>query len=105
MFFLYSILLTIGFIVLLPRFIFDAVVNGKYAAGFKQRLGFLPPFDAHGKKVIWLHCVSVGEANAARPLAIKIKQDFPDSSLIVSTTTRSGQKLAKTAFAGMADLV
>ena len=50
MFFLYSIVYTLAFIVLLPRFIFDALFNGKYAAGFKQRLGFLPTFDSHGKE-------------------------------------------------------
>ena len=105
MYFLYSILLTIGFIVLLPRFIFDAVFNGKYATGFTQRLGILPKFDARGKKVIWLHCVSVGEANAARPLAFKIKEQFPEIRLIISTTTRTGQKLAREAFKDIADLV
>lgn len=105
MFFLYSLLYTLAFIVLLPRFVFDAIFNGKYAAGFKQRLGFLPKFDPRGKKVVWLHCVSVGETNAARPLAIKIKEDFPDLSLVISTTTQTGQKLAQTAFAGIADLV
>ncbi|MFN0279473.1 MAG: 3-deoxy-D-manno-octulosonic acid transferase [Pyrinomonadaceae bacterium] len=105
MFFVYSILYTLAFIVLLPRFLFDAVFNGKYAAGFKQRLGFLPKFDCRGKRVVWLHCVSVGETNAARPLAIKIKQDFPDISLVISTTTRTGQTLAQTAFADIADLV
>ncbi len=105
MFFLYSILLTVAFVVLLPRFLFDAVFNGKYAAGFKQRLGFIPHLDAAGKKVIWLHCVSVGETNAARPLALKIKENFPDSRLIISTTTRTGQKLAQTIFADVADLI
>lgn len=105
MFLVYGIVYTLGFIVLLPRFLFDALFKGKYAAGFKQRLGFLPEFNSHGKKVIWLHCVSVGEVNAARPLAIRIKRDFPERSLVVSTTTRTGQELAKTAFAGVADLV
>jgi len=105
MYFLYSIVLTLGFLVLLPRFAFDALFKGKYAAGFTQRLGFLPRFDARGRKVVWLHCVSVGEANAARPLAEAIKRDFPHLCLIVSTTTRTGQELARTAFAGMADLV
>jgi 3-deoxy-D-manno-octulosonic-acid transferase len=105
MFFLYSIVYTLAFIVLLPRFLFDAIFHGKYAAGFKQRLGFLPKFDSHGKKVVWLHCVSVGETNAARPLAIKIREDFPELSLVVSTTTRTGQKLAQTAFKDIADLV
>src|SRR5436190_22504958 len=105
MFFLYSLVYTLGFIVLLPRFIFDAIFKGKYAAGFRQRLGFVPAFDAHGKKVVWLHCVSVGEVNAARPLAAKLKERFPEWSVVVSTTTRTGQNLAKTAFAGTADLV
>ena len=105
MFFLYSILLTIAFIVLLPRFLFDALFKGKYAAGFFQRLGFVPRFDGAGKKVIWLHCVSVGETNAARPLAIGLKKEFPDSRLIVSTTTRTGQQLARSIFADIADLV
>jgi 3-deoxy-D-manno-octulosonic-acid transferase len=105
MFFLYSIVYTLGFIVLLPRFIFDAIFKGKYAAGFRQRLGSVPHFDPKGKKVIWLHCVSVGEVNAARPLAIKLKEEFPEKALVVSTTTRTGQELAKAAFADTADLV
>lgn len=105
MFVVYSILYTLGFIVLLPRFVFDAIFKGKYAAGFKQRLGFLAHRDPKQSRPVWLHCVSVGEVNAARPLAIKLKQDFPEKSLIVSTTTRTGQKLAKTAFADVADLV
>ncbi len=105
MFFVYSILFTLGFIVLLPRFIFDAVFNGKYAAGFWQRFGFLPPFNANGKQVIWLHCVSVGETNAARPLAQKLKGNYPNSHLIISTTTRTGQELAQTVFADIADPV
>lgn len=105
MFFLYGIVLTLASILLFPRFLFDAIFKGKYAAGFKQRLGFVPKLQPDGRKVVWLHCVSVGETNAARPLALKIKSDFPDSRLIVSTTTRTGQELAKTAFADIAEMV
>lgn len=105
MFHIYSIVYTLAFIVLSPRFLFDALFKGKYAAGFKQRLGFLPSFDSKGKRVVWLHCVSVGETNAARPLAIKLKEVYPDLSLVVSTTTRTGQQLAKEVFADNADLV
>ncbi len=105
MFFLYGILLTVASIVLLPRFIFDAIFKGKYAAGFKQRLGFVPTLEPDGRKIVWLHCVSVGETNAARPLVQKIRSEFPDTRLIVSTTTRTGQELAKAAFADTAELV
>src|SRR5215210_7039025 len=104
MYFLYSILLSVGFIVLLPRFIFDALFNGKYAAGFKQRLGFVPTLKRDHRKIVWLHCVSVVEVNAARPLVADIRSSFPTAQLIVSTTTRTGQELAKTAFSGVADL-
>ena len=95
MFFLYSVLLTVGFILLLPRFLFQA----KYAAGLRQRFGKLPDFQSGGKPVLWLHCVSVGETNAARPLVKKLKETFPEYILVVSTTTRTGQNLAKEAFA------
>lgn len=99
MYFLYGIILTLAFIVLLPRFVFDAIFKGKYAAGFKQRLGFVPVLKKDERKIVWLHCVSVGETNAARPLATRLKEEYPDSRLIISTTTRTGQKLAKTLFA------
>ncbi len=101
MFLLYSLLLTVGFIVLLPRFLFQA----KYATGLRQRFGRLPRFEQNGKPVMWLHCVSVGETHAARPLVKKLLEEFPEYRLVVSTTTRTGQTLAKDIFAEDADLV
>lgn len=102
MYFLYGIVYTIGFLVMSPVFLLRP---GKYFAGFKQRLGFVPPFEAGGRKVIWLHCVSVGEANAARPLAERIKRQFPGYSLVISTTTKTGQAVARDVFESVADLV
>lgn len=101
MFLLYSFLLSIAFVVLLPRFLFQR----KYAAGLRQRFGKLPDFNADGRPVCWLHCVSVGETNAARPLVKEIKKAFPDFALVVSTTTLTGQTLAKTVFADDAELI
>ncbi|MEP6925745.1 MAG: 3-deoxy-D-manno-octulosonic acid transferase [Pyrinomonadaceae bacterium] len=102
---LYSFALTIGFLLLLPRFLWDAARKGKYAAGFLQRLGYLPDFDRQNKKIIWLHCVSVGEVNAAKPLAKALLENFPDYRLVVSTTTKTGQALAQTIFHNQAALV
>jgi 3-deoxy-D-manno-octulosonic-acid transferase len=102
MFTLYSFLLTIGFIALLPLFVLR---RGKYAAGFWQRLGFLPEFDAGGRQVLWLHCVSVGETNAARPLVKEIVENFPEYTLVISTTTKTGQNLAREIFQTQAALV
>jgi 3-deoxy-D-manno-octulosonic-acid transferase len=102
MFVLYGIVLTAAFLILLPRFVFAAIFNGKYAAGFSQRLGFLPPFHQKGTPVIWLHAVSVGEVNAARPLVELIRSDFPDYRIVISTTTKTGQTLAREVFSGAA---
>ena len=105
MYFLYSILLGIGVLALLPRFLLDAARHGKYAAGLKERAGSLPEFDAGGRPVVWLHCVSVGEAQAARPLARALAEGYPRHALVVSTTTLTGQRVAREAFKGQAALV
>ena len=67
MYLIYSLLLTIGFLVLLPRFAIDALRTRKYVTGLRQRLGSIPNLAASDRRVIWLHCVSVGETEAARP--------------------------------------
>ena len=105
MYLLYSILLGVGVLALLPRFLFDALRHGKYAAGLGERAGALPKFDAGGKPVVWLHCVSVGEAQAARPLARALLDRYPNHALVVSTTTLTGQRVAREAFARRPSLV
>ena len=101
MFFLYSLLLTVAFVLLLPRFLF----RPKYAAGLRQRFGRLPKFEPDERPVLWVHCVSVGETNAARPLIDEFLKEFPEYRLVVSTTTRTGQNLAKEVYKDDADLV
>jgi 3-deoxy-D-manno-octulosonic-acid transferase len=87
---------------MLPLFIWR---RQKYASRFKQRLGNYPQFAHDGRKVIWLHAVSVGETNAARPLFDKLLEEFPDHRIVVSTTTKTGQELAREVFANAADAV
>lgn len=103
MYLAYSLLLTLGFIVLIPHFLFQALAHGKYVAGLRQRFGAVP--QVNGKPVIWLHCVSVGETQAARPLAQRLKQEFPNHALVVSTITLTGQTLARDVFREQAESV
>ncbi len=105
MYFVYGLLYTLGFIVLLPAFAVSAILRVKHAAGFYQRLGFLPAFTPDARYVVWIHCVSVGETNAARSLVDAIRDSYPDHRLIISTVTRTGQKLAREIFADKADCV
>jgi 3-deoxy-D-manno-octulosonic-acid transferase len=97
MFFLYDLLFSFGFLVLLPWIIFQK--------NFRQRLWELPKLDSKGKKVIWVHCVSVGETQAARPLIRLLRRNFPSYSVIISTTTSTGQDLAKKVLAQEVDLI
>ena len=98
MYFIYSVLLSIAFLILLPRFLFDAFRHGKYVAGFRQRLGNVTPAANSNTQLIWIHAVSVGEAQAARPLVRELRTRFPDIALAISTTTRTGQELAHEIF-------
>ncbi len=105
MYLFYSLLLTIGLIALLPRFLYDALRHGKYIEGLRQRFGQLPNIDRAGRSVIWLHCVSVGETQAARPLAQALLEKFPTHQLVVSTITRTGQRVAREVFGQQAAAV
>src|SRR4051794_19282608 len=105
MYLLYSILLTLGVIVMLPRFLLDALRHGKYVAGLGERLGKVPALEQDGRPVIWLHAVSVGETQAARPLVKEIRQRFPTHKLVVSTITLTGQRVAREVFHDEAALV
>jgi 3-deoxy-D-manno-octulosonic-acid transferase len=103
--FLYSILLTLGVLALLPLFAIDALRHGKYVAGLRERAGGVRPVEAAGRPVVWLHCVSVGETQAARPLVSALRARFPRHAFVVSTTTLTGQRVAREVFRGAADRV
>jgi len=97
-YFIYSLLLTVGLIALAPRFAIDALRTRKYITGLRERLGSLPKLPASDRPLIWLHCVSVGETEAARPLVRALLDRFPSYRLVVSTTTVTGQQVARSAF-------
>src|SRR5437762_425765 len=100
MYLLYSLFLTLACFALLPYFAYQAFVNKKYLSNFYERLGRLPEAlgDEH-RPAIWLHAVSVGETLAARPLITALRARFPQHRLIVSTTTATGQAVARSRIA------
>jgi 3-deoxy-D-manno-octulosonic-acid transferase len=99
MYFLYSVLTAAGMLLLLPYFLVQGLRRGKYLHNVVERLGAasdsVRPKDPRAPGAIWLHAVSVGEALAALPLARRIRQQFPERRLVVSTTTATGQRLAR----------
>jgi len=96
MYLLYSLVLSLLFLALLPYFAYQAARHGKYAAGFKQRMGLLPEsLQSDARETIWVHAVSVGEFLAAKPLITRLRNDLPAARIVVSTTTLTGQEVAR----------
>lgn len=56
-------------------------------------------------KVIMFHGVSVGEINAIENLVKRVRKDYPNFKIVVTTGTHTGQDLAKKKFGGIADLI
>src|SRR5215467_5163723 len=96
MYFAYSLLSLLGFFVVSPYFLYQAVRYKKYIGSLRQRLGFLPiTFNVDSEESIWIHAVSVGEALTARALATDLKTRYPRLRLFLSTTTIGGQQVAR----------
>ncbi|MGH9841280.1 MAG: 3-deoxy-D-manno-octulosonic acid transferase [Blastocatellia bacterium] len=92
----YSFLLAIAFILLLPVFAWQSLVKRKYLDNLRERSGFLPgELQNDARPAILLHAVSVGEALSAAPLVRALRKQFPRHRLIISTTTAAGQAAAR----------
>src|SRR5882724_4334833 len=86
-------------LVLAPYWVVQGLRHGKYLANLGERLGFSfpglagPPAERAG--AIWIHAVSVGEVLSGVTLARRLKEKYPGRPLIISTTTMTGQALAR----------
>jgi 3-deoxy-D-manno-octulosonic-acid transferase len=100
MYVLYSALLALALILSLPYWLFQMARRGKYRKGFSQRMGSVPPQLASpsSQPTIWVHAVSVGEVLAVGGLVSELRRRWPDWRILISTTTDTGQSLARTRF-------
>jgi 3-deoxy-D-manno-octulosonic-acid transferase len=99
----YSSLLLAVLVVGAPYWLVRMATSGRYRAGIRGRLGLVPAglqAAVAGKRVIWVHAVSVGEVMAATQLIRELKTALPGWVVAVSTTTETGQRLAKDRLAG-----
>jgi 3-deoxy-D-manno-octulosonic-acid transferase len=97
MYWVYSVLLAAGLILTLPYWLVQMSRHGKYRAGFAERLGRIPPrlrVDLSAP-TIWVHAVSVGEVMAISQLIAELRRRLPAYRIVVSTTTDTGQRLAR----------
>jgi 3-deoxy-D-manno-octulosonic-acid transferase len=99
MYFFYRILTAVGMFILAPYFALRGWRAGEPSRALRERLGSLPPEisarAAATPGAIWIHAVSVGEVLAAQPLIDGLRHAYPGRAIFVSTTTETGQRLAR----------
>jgi 3-deoxy-D-manno-octulosonic-acid transferase len=105
MYFFYRILTAAGMFLLAPYFALRGWRAGEPSRALRERLGRLPPeiaaraaasvATAANNGPVWIHAVSVGEVLAAQPLIDGLKRRYPSATIFVSTTTETGQRLAR----------
>jgi 3-deoxy-D-manno-octulosonic-acid transferase len=102
----YSALLAVGLVLSAPWWLLRMATTSRYREGLRQRLGAVP-YSLEiavrrfrmGRRVIWVHAVSVGEVLAATRLVAELEGALGDRwRVVVSTTTRTGQALARERF-------
>jgi 3-deoxy-D-manno-octulosonic-acid transferase len=99
----YNLALFAALVASAPWWLWRMMTTHKYREGLKERLGEIPAvlkrMRSHSDApVIWLHAVSVGEVLAVSRLVSELDWSFSGYRLLVSTTTYTGQALARERF-------
>ncbi len=98
----YSALLTLALVLSSPWWLLRMATTKRYREGLRQRLGNVPArliAAVQGRRVVWVHAVSVGEVLAASRLVGELEAALGEGfRVVMSTTTRTGQALARERF-------
>lgn len=96
--FLYNALFPIGLVFFLPAYLVKMTRRGNYRKKFGQRIGIYGEevrARLSGKRVTWMHAVSVGEVAIALKLAARLKKLDPNFFCALTTTTTTGFAFAQ----------
>ena len=85
--FLYSLVLYFGIPFAILRLLMKDTHDVSWKRKLKNQFGIVKKISG---RVIWIHCVSVGEFNASKPLIDKLFTQYPNHQIVVSTTTITG---------------
>ncbi len=93
--FIYSLVFYLLLPVILLRLLWRAWAAPAYARRWAERFGFVPTITTvAGRKLVWLHTVSVGEFIAALPLVNQLLARG-NVQLLITTTTPTGSERVK----------
>jgi 3-deoxy-D-manno-octulosonic-acid transferase len=102
--FFYNVVLILALVAGAPWWLWRLATTRKYGEGLWERLGRVPKRLRQGsdpdaaRPLIWLHAVSVGEVLAVTRLVKTLGAALPGYEIAISTTTRTGQALARERF-------
>lgn len=94
---IYSILLYLLTPIVLLRLLLKSIKAPRYRQRIGERFGLIK--DISSNQLIWIHAVSVGEFIAATPLIKRIRSEFPDYKILITTTTPTGSERVQATFA------
>ncbi len=100
--FFYSVILHLLTPVVLLRLLLRSIKAPQYRRRICERFGCIQDISSNHvslNQVIWIHAVSVGEFIAATPLIKRIKCEYPDYKILITTTTPTGSDRVKATFA------
>jgi 3-deoxy-D-manno-octulosonic-acid transferase len=85
---------------LLPYAIGNLIWRGlrypKYWHRWPERFGFVARLS--GRRVLWVHAVSVGEVRSAAPLVAGLVERYPEHRIVVTTMTPTGSQQVRELF-------
>jgi 3-deoxy-D-manno-octulosonic-acid transferase len=95
MYFLYNLALALAALVAWPWLL----ASKKRRAGLGERFGSVSArLRKPNGSCVWIHSVSVGEVLAIAGLVNELRREFANDRVLISTTTATGQKLARERF-------
>jgi 3-deoxy-D-manno-octulosonic-acid transferase len=102
----YNWFLRLMFPYVLLRLMWRGLRNPDYWRRIPERFGYIAPLPTvapgagPGKRLIWIHAVSVGEVRAAVPLVHELAERYPDHAILITTMTPTGSAQVRELFDG-----
>lgn len=93
--FIYTLLLTLISPILLFTLYRSKPGKPPFGPRWKEHFGLTPKLENSSKAPIWVHCVSVGETIAAIPFIQALKEKYPSTPIVITTTTSTGAQQAE----------
>lgn len=100
----YQVMIVLSLPILVLLLLRRLIGRPLYREGVMQRLGRYPRDffkSLEGRRVIWVHAVSVGEVISSELFVHSLRRRYPEAGIVFSTTTPTGQAAARQRLRGV----